>query len=103
MMMEKILLLFQNQCINRNTILGITIIIKSYLLVHTMLYNDFFFHLTSHQVYKLYSIVVSIRNAHDNADSYFIMCVLLCVHYSVKSQMVTCIKKDFISRFHFLA
>lgn len=43
MMMEKILLLFQNQCIDRNTILGITIIIKSYLLMHTLPYNDFFF------------------------------------------------------------
>lgn len=43
MMMEKILLLFQNQYIDRNTILGITIIIKSYLLMHTLLYNDFFF------------------------------------------------------------
>lgn len=99
MMMEKILLLFQNQCINRNTILGITIIIKSYLLVHTMLYNDFFFHLISHQVYKLYSIVVSIRNAHDNADSYlcfYNVCIIVCALQCQKSN-----GHVYKKRFHF--
>lgn len=90
MMMEKnfAIVLESRYRSQHNFNLGITIIIKSCLLTHTMFYNDFFFYLTSHQAYKLYSIVVNIRNAHDNADSYlcfYNVCIIVCALQCQKS------------------
>lgn len=59
----------------------------------------FFFHLTLHQAYKLYSIVVSIRNAHDNADSYlcfYNVCIIVCALQCQKSN-----GHVYRKRFHF--